>query len=264
MMSFQSTAGRQGSVAFVNHFRLDGFARENDDGWDFKVLVLDDEWIVRVPRRARTVEKLLMEIDLLPALAPALPVEIPHFEHVSREPPFVVYRLIQGEPLRDEDPDGVRAFLEALHSFEVGAIDLPRPDWVEGWRENTDGFRRIVLPLLDPDERRSGEALLQEIETLDGFTPALIHSDIGPSHLLVREGRLAGVIDWAGACLGDPALDYAWLLNVPFADWDVDAELRRRARIYRRLGPWWEVEYGVETEQPDWIARGLAGIRSRL
>jgi len=50
----------------------------------------------------------------------------------------------------------------------------------------------------------------------------------------------------------------------PFPDWEVDDDLRRRALIYHRLGPWFEVEYGVNTEQPAWVRSGLAGIRSRL
>jgi len=236
---------------------------ENDDGWDFKVLILDGEWVLRVPRGEQQAAKLAKEIELLPALAPLLPVEIPHFEHASSEPAFVVYRLIRGEPLRDEDPDGVRDFLEALHSIDPDSLPLPRHDWVETYREHADDWRRIVLPILDADERPAGEAALAEIETLPGFEPAPTHCDVGPSHLLVRDGSLAGVIDWAGARVGDPALDYGWLLNGPFPDWDVDDELRRRARIYYRLGPWFEVEYGVRTEQPVWVESGLAGIRSR-
>jgi aminoglycoside phosphotransferase (APT) family kinase protein len=237
---------------------------ENDDGWDFKVLILDDEWVLRIPRNEAAAAKLAKEAELLPELAPGLPVEIPRFEHVSREPPFVVYRLIRGEPLRDENPDGVRQFLEALHAFDASALDLPRPNWVEAWRENAAGFRDVVLPLLEPDERPAGEALLREVETLTGFEPALTHCDLEPCHLLVREGRLAGVIDWAGARIGDPALDYGWLLNGPFPDWDVDADLRRRASLYYRFGPWFAVEYGVRTEQPDWMRSGLENLRSRL
>jgi aminoglycoside phosphotransferase (APT) family kinase protein len=237
---------------------------ENDDGWDFKVLILGGEWVLRIPRVDQAVAKLAKEAALLPALAPALPVEIPRFEQVSRDPPFVVYRLIRGEPLRDEDPDGVRAFLEALHSLDPGELPIPPlDDWLAAWREQADLFRHVVLPLLDADERPAGEELLQEVDTLTGFAPALTHCDLGPPHLLVRNGRLAGVIDWAGARIGDPALDYGWPLNGPFADWDVDEELRRRARIYYRLGPWFDVEYGLRTEQPAWVETGLAGIRSR-
>jgi aminoglycoside phosphotransferase (APT) family kinase protein len=163
-----------------------------------------------------------------------------------------------------EDPDGVCAFLEALHAVEIEDVPAQRPDWLDTYRRQADEFRRVVLPLLDADERAHGEALLAEVETITGFRPALTHSDLGPTHLLVRDGRLAGVIDWGDARVGDPAIDYTWLLNGPFPDWDVDDDLRRRARIYHRLEPWFEVHYGDFTEQPEWVRSGLAGVRSRL
>jgi hypothetical protein len=133
-----------------------------------------------------------------------------------------------------------------------------------GVARTSRGVPPRVLPLLDADERRDGEALLQEVETLTGFTPSLVHCDLEACHLLVREGRLAGVIDWAGARIGDPALDYGWLLNGPFPNWDVDEELRRRASLYYRFGPWFAVEYGLRTEQPEWLRSGLENLRARL
>jgi aminoglycoside phosphotransferase (APT) family kinase protein len=237
---------------------------EVDAGWDYKVLLLDDAWVVRWPRHRLAVEEIEHEVELLPVLAPLLPVAVPQFEYVSREPWLVAYRLIRGEPLAAEDPEGVRAFLDALHAVAVDDVPARRPDWLKTYREQADEFRRVVLPRLDPDERPRGEALLAEVETLTDFRPAVTHSDLGPEHLLVRDGKLVGVIDWGDARIGDPAIDYAWLLHGPFPDWEVDGELRRRARIYHRLGPWFEVHYGDFTDRPEWVRRGLAGIRSRL
>src|SRR5947208_16505583 len=96
------------------------------------------------------------------------------------------------------------------------------------------------------------------------FEPALVHGDLGPEHLLVREGKLVAVIDWGDARIGDPALDYAWLLHGPFPDWDVDADLRRRARVYHRLGPWFEAHYGLFVKSSEHVRGRLAGIRERL
>ena len=237
---------------------------EVDAGWDYKVLIVDDTWVMRWPRHRLAVEEIEREVELLPALAPLLPVAVPRFEYVSREPWLVAYRLIRGEPLVAEDPDGVRAFLEALHAVDVDSIPAERPDWLETYARQADEFRRVVLPRLDPDERPRGEALLAGVETLTGFLPALTHSDLGPGHLLARDGELVGVIDWGDARIGDPAIDYAWLLNGPFPDWEVDDDLRRRAGIYYRLGPWFEVHYGDFTGQAEWIRSGLAGVRSRL
>jgi aminoglycoside phosphotransferase (APT) family kinase protein len=97
-----------------------------------------------------------------------------------------------------------------------------------------------------------------------GFTPTLLHADLGPEHLLVRNGHLAGVIDWGDARIGDPALDYAWLINGPFAEWDIDPDVRRRARFYYRLAPSYEAHYGLFTRQSAHVDAGLTGIGDRL
>jgi aminoglycoside phosphotransferase (APT) family kinase protein len=128
-------------------------------------------------------------------------------------PTFVGYRLIRGEPLVDEDADGVRAFLEALDSLDPSRLPVECADWVEAYRDQCAEFERLVRPFLDKDEHAQAKRLFDDAETLVNFKPALLHSDLGPEHLLVRDGRLAGVIDWGDARLGDPALDYAWLVN---------------------------------------------------
>jgi aminoglycoside phosphotransferase (APT) family kinase protein len=237
---------------------------EIDSGYDFKVIVVDDAWVVRLPRREGVVPALEAEITLLPVLAARLPVEVPQFELVSAEPPFVVYRLLRGSPLVDEDGEGVRAFLDALHGIDPAGLAIPRLDWVQSYVEQCAEFEQLVLPELSPGEQRRARRLFAEVETLTGFEPRVLHADLGPEHLLVRDGRLAAVIDWGDARVGDPALDYAWLLNGPFPDWDVDVELRRRALVYHRLGPWYEAHYGLFTRQPRFVQSGLSGIRARL
>ncbi len=146
------------------------------------------------------------------------PSKSPQFEHASHEPPFVVYRLIRGTPLVDEDADGLRAFLESLHSLDVSTLPIQPVDWVESYRTQCIAFEELVFPLLDDELRSGARALFDEIDTLTGFEPALVHSDLGPEHILVRDDRLAGVIDWGDVRIGDPALDYAWLLHGPFSD----------------------------------------------
>jgi aminoglycoside phosphotransferase (APT) family kinase protein len=237
---------------------------EIDDGYDFEVAIVDDEWVFRFPRRSGVEEALELEIAVLPSLARALPVDVPSFEYVSREPLFVGYRLIRGEPLVDEDADGIRAFLEALHALDPSLLPVERPDWAEAYRAQCAEFERLVLPLLEEDRRARAKRLFGEAETLVEFEPALLHADLGPEHLLARDSRLVGVIDWGDMRVGDPALDYAWLLSGPFAQWNVDPELRRRAWFYHRLAPWYEAHYGLFTNRPEHTERGLAGIRERL
>jgi aminoglycoside phosphotransferase (APT) family kinase protein len=173
-----------------------------------------------------------------------------------------VYPLIRGTPLVAEDEAGVRAFLTALHALRPETV--PAEDWVAAYHRQCGELGRLVVPLLDVDERPAAAALFAEVETLTGFTPPLVHGDLLPEHLLVRDGRLAGVIDWGDARIGDPALDYTWFLHGPFPHWDVGEDLRRRARFYHRLAPFFSVHYGVLTGRPEYTERALATLRARL
>jgi aminoglycoside 2''-phosphotransferase len=233
-----------------------------DDGFDFKVVVVDEKWVIRVPRREGVVEALELEAVLLPVLSPELPVEVPRFEILSKEPPFVVYRLLAGTPLAGEDSAGVRAFLTALHGVRTDV--MPATDWIERYQEQCARFADQVFPLLDKAEQRLAEELFAEVDSLTGFTPSVVHGDLGAEHMLVRDGRLAAVIDWGDASLGDPGLDYSWLVHELYPEWDLEPDLRRRAQFYYRLAPFYSVHYGVFRKQPEYAAKALVTVRERL
>jgi aminoglycoside phosphotransferase (APT) family kinase protein len=267
--------------------RLPGLVGERvvpiTDGWDSEVHVVDETWVVRVPRRPQVAAEFRAEIALLQELGPTLPVAVPRVEAVG--PPdegWFAYRLIDGVPIQRSAYAGeVAAFLTALHRFPVDRaveLGLRCPDWRESVCARLDEFTSRVVPLLEPDERALAERRFSEFrENPDNFAfrPAVIHADLGPEHLLCApDGRLVGVIDWTDAHVGDPALDFAWLLTslgARFAsellaayEGEVGATFVDRAAFFHLVGPWYEVLYGVDFDRPRYVESGLAGVRERL
>ncbi len=254
--------------------------RTIEDGWDSIVLEIDG-YIFRFPRRPEVVEWVEREIALLPELAPVLPVAVPRFEYVGRDVSYVGYRKLEGMPatsgLGQLTGISLGRFLAALHAFPVErARALGVPFFSPGtWREWLERFcadlRSRVLPLLAAGERVLAERLFDQAVGFE-FTPVLLHADLGPGHVLCRDGRVVGVIDWSDARIGDPALDLAWCLNgTPEAVADAvarvygaDPDTQQRSLFYHRLGPWHEVVYGLDTGQERFVASGLEGVRSRL
>ena len=253
-----------------------------EDGWDSLVLDLDGEWIVRFPRRLDVEQWVEREMALLPELAVTLPVAVPRFELVARNGVVCVgYRKLAGSPassdLGERTGEELGRFLSELHGFPVAraqALGLPcfdPPAWREWFSSLCEDFRRRVFPLLRSGERKRAESMFVRIPELD-FVPVLVHADLGPEHVLCRDGRVVGVIDWSDARVGDPALDLAWCLhgtppevaNAVARTYRVDPGVRERSLFYYQLGPWYEVVYGLETGQKRFVDSGVGGVRARL
>ncbi|TWD84454.1 aminoglycoside phosphotransferase (APT) family kinase protein [Kribbella amoyensis] len=243
-----------------------------DNGWDSRAW-LEGSWVHREPRRPEVRPKLLAETQLLPWLAPQLPVPVPIPEPTEYG---VRHQLLVGEPLTDGSTALGRqlgSFLKALHGVDPDeAVAYGAQDRETAAAERAEVMQQMrdeVLPLLPTDVRAAGTALLGRLGHV--FTQ-LVHADLGPEHLRIRDGRVAGIIDWTDAHIGDPALDLSWLLhNSPAGiaagvaeTYEVSHELRERARDWHRLGPWYAVLYGLENDLPDEIEGGLAGVLVRL
>lgn len=188
------------------------------EGWDNSVWVANGELAFRFPRRAIAVPLLEREIELLPLLAPLLPLPIPVPTHIGRASdefrwPFFGAQLVPGREVGDADVDPAKfgaqlgAFLRALHDVE---LEFALPD---------DANRRADMSLRVPMARKELSelgGLSDEVESvldaaLDLPTPeatVVAHGDLHLRHALVgRDGGLSGVIDWGDVCRADPSVD---------------------------------------------------------
>lgn len=245
-----------------------------DNGWDAEAVLVDGQWVDRMPRRPEVEAPLRREAVLLPWLAPRLPLPVPQPVVVSQAPLRVRHRLIEGVPCPGIDAthgQAVGRFVRALHDVPVSdARTLEVPDWQPiAWPR----FQQEVLPMIaaaDSDLIGAAAQLLERCAQAP--KAALVHGDLGPVHIRVEGGVVSGIIDWTDACIGDPALDLAWVLygtSAAFADavktaYGADDELVGRARDWRLLGPWHEVTYGLDLDDPDYVRSGLEGTLGRL
>ena len=167
------------------------------DGWDNTTFRLGDTMSVRVPSADAYALQVDKEQRWLPVLAPQLPLAIP-FPLGRGQPsaalsrPWSVYRWIEGEPLLGDsvvDPvalaEDVAGFLAALYTC-TPAGPVPGAPLVQPWRPGRCDVGRV-------------------------------HGDITGTNLVVRDGRLAGVVDFGCSAYGDPACDLtiAWTLPRP-------------------------------------------------
>lgn len=144
---------------------------------------------------------------------------------------FYVMEFVDGVVVGDPPPDEVGgppagrrvaeqmvdalAALAMVDADAVGVSDLGRPEGflerqVGRWRSQLEGYRRRDLPGID------GVAGWLEVNRPTGTQSGIMHGDFNRHNMLfTREQptRLAAVLDWENATVGDPLMDLGYLLS---------------------------------------------------
>ncbi|HEY6737658.1 MAG TPA: aminoglycoside phosphotransferase family protein, partial [Actinopolymorphaceae bacterium] len=193
------------------------------DGHDNRTYRLGTKLTVRLPTAEGYVAAVEKENRWLPVLAPSLPVPVPEPVAVGAPGegypyPWSVRRWLDGEVAR---PDRIADMVEFAESIAGFLEALHRIDATDGPAAGAHSFYRgASLKYYDDETRRSLAALEGQIDTAMAAEvweaalattwdrpPAWFHGDIASGNLLVRDGRLAAVIDFGTSGVGDPACD---------------------------------------------------------
>lgn len=201
-----------------------------DGGWDNWTFHLGSQRSVRLPSASEYALAVDKEHRWLPALAPRLPLPIPvplarGGPGVGYPFPWSVYEWLDGEPASaDRVADPVRfaldlaEFLAALQ--QVDTADGPGPgqhNWYRGGTLRTyDGLAQRAFTALDGhvDVDLAREIWRSALDARWDGARRWFHGDVAQGNLLLRQGKLAAVIDFGTCGVGDPACDLAvaWTL----------------------------------------------------
>ncbi|MEM7325012.1 MAG: aminoglycoside phosphotransferase family protein [Actinomycetota bacterium] len=219
-------------------------------GTDNALYRLGEDLVARLPRVGWAVDSVDLEATWLPRLAPGLPLPVP--APIGRgEPghgypwPWTVCRWVPGTnpptgatPRPAELATDLASFLVALRSADVTGAPPSRRGIPVDTRDDEvqrafDELATVAATAADtPDGDPAHAVAALDLATLaevwnrdrrasrwDG-PPQWLHADLSPLNVVCdADGRLAGLLDFGVAGIGDPAADLyaAWTL-LPTAD----------------------------------------------
>ncbi len=167
---------------------------------------------------------------------------------VGDQPPAELGGRAAAGLVMEEMVDALGA-LAAVDPEEAGVADLGRPDGfierqVGRWLGQLEGYRRRDIPGIDE------VAAWLESNRPGGSRAGVMHGDFNRHNMLFareRPTRLAAVLDWENATVGDPLMDLGYLL----AGWQPeDPVLPTRGQLVGR----WSERSGRRPEALGWYA----------
>lgn len=245
--------------------------------------------MVRVPHDQGSAAALAAEARLLAGLeARGIP-----FVHGGARPLLDAFgaplgmttRYVEGIPastlmlrgaVRERLARDLGTFLSALHAVPTSAARRLGVSGADLWRARYVPLIEECRPYLGPAVARDLATLVHQFEGLHDEAPrVLIHGDISGEHVRVTpEAGISGVIDFGDAILGDPALDFAGILN----DWprsflarvlshyahEVTSVALRRTECFIALAPLYAVRHSARSGDPQALRAGLGLLSHRV
>jgi aminoglycoside phosphotransferase (APT) family kinase protein len=225
-------------------------------GWDNRTFHLGPSLLARLPSAERYAAQVEKEQTWLPRLAPLLPVAIPEPVAMGRPAEgypwrWSIYRWIDGDAaevsLLRADRSFARAlaaFLAALHAADAGGGPAPGPHsfFRGGPLSVYDAETREAISRLEDRNVAARATRLWDhaVSTRWRERAVWVHGDFAAGNLLVRDGRLAAVIDFGCLSVGDPACDLgiAWTFLDPAARTAFRAALDLDEATWSRAKGW--------------------------
>ncbi len=258
------------------------------DGWDNKVIKINNEYIYRFTRRETTQIQHIKEIDLLPVLNKSLTLQVPnpiHWRTSGKPPYYMAYKMISGEPLTKQAmrqldqsyvTDTLGGFikqLQAVNPNQFKHVPIYRPhDWLDQYQSLYKQVNEKLFPRLQSSTNTSIKRTFKTVLDTEyfHFTPTLIHRDLTSDHIMYEGSTIIGFIDWGDACFGDPAFDLTGFIM------DYDAELVKqltdtlevpkrfldRSLFYSKVSSFYGCLYGLDDGNENIVNSGLEKIKN--
>ena len=264
-------------------------------GYDSTAFDVDHEWVFRFPMRRDVEQQLLLELKVLPILAPLAPLRVPAFCFHGRPSEwfpfhFGGYPRIGGIPailpgaatLRlDDVAPGIGRFLSWLHAFppdEATRLGVPRVAIETVLRDARDEslaeFANLERAVAGGPPRAWRTFLEQGPQGGSDADPrpVVVHGDLAAEHVLYDPGAhaITGIIDWSEIAITDASADLAALFHwggprfadavLAHYDGTVHALTLARARYLAACRGVLDVTFGLETGRPEYVDAGLRAL----
>lgn len=206
------------------------------EGLDSVAYIINDEYIFKRSKHREAAMNMKKEISVLRYLEGKLPILIPKIDYYDEENNICGYREIKGDILtpeiylsmtddeKEELARDIAEFLKCLHSLPLPEIDDLELDVVEDYKSDYETLKETIYDKIPRQSINYLDELFRRIlsdERITKYSVALCHNDLSCNHIVIRNNKVVGIIDFGDVAITDKDKDFVYLLE------DSDEEIGR-------------------------------------
>lgn len=161
---------------------------------------------------------------------------------------FYLMEYIEGRPMEETPEDAYRIGQAARKLHDLKGYSVKSPE--------TQSKKRFYEWFRDRSFVKEFDAILDELPDFEKLDQCLIHSDLGPHNMMLRQDGKVIFIDLDDAGIGSRYLDLGWPFIMQFVDFDHDPEMKYRFDLAESFLKGYYGEEGISREEYDLLFYG--------
>ncbi|MBP3635416.1 MAG: aminoglycoside phosphotransferase family protein [Bacilli bacterium] len=198
------------------------------EGLDSVAFLVNDEYIFKKSKHKEASENMKKEISVLRFLEGKLPLEIPKIDFYDEDASICGYKEIKGTILtpeiyslmsieeQEQLAKDIANFLITLHSLPLPKIKDLELDVIDDYRSDYETLKSMIYDKIPNESIEYLDELFSRIlndERITKYTRVLCHNDLSCNHIVIRNNRVIGIIDFGDVAITDRDKDFVYLLE---------------------------------------------------
>lgn len=195
---------------------------------DSAAYLVNNEYVFKKSKHKESAENMKKEIAVLRYLEGKLPIDIPKIDYYDEENNICGYKEIKGiiltpeiySSMNNEEQEqlakDLAKFLTQLHSIPLPDITGLEINVVEDYKNDYEILKTTIYDKIPSQSKAYLDELFNRIltdERIIKYSIALCHNDLSCNHIIMRNNRAVGIIDFGDVAITDRDKDFVYLLE---------------------------------------------------
>lgn len=198
------------------------------EGLESEAFLVNNTFIFKHSKHSEAFKSMVKEIEVLNYIKDKISIDIPKIEFYSPEYHISGYRLVEGKILTPKLFNGfteveqenlakdIAQFIKEIHALKLPDIDDLEINVLEDYESDYDYLKEKIYSIIPVEAQNYLDKFYKSIlnnDNLIHYKKVLCHNDLSCNHILIKNNKLSGIIDFGDVAITDADKDFVYLLE---------------------------------------------------